>query len=309
MERLRQSGCRFCKPVLRIIDELEPYWPISQRQIHYNLLNDPPLTHASKTDSHYRNEHNFSKKLSRLIDDAFFEGYIPEGSIDDLTRPIVEWKVCRDAGVFVKDQIENMLKGYYRDLLQSQPNHIEILVEKNTMRGIVGKVAAEYTLTCTYGRGYCSRPPREKMAKRFRDSGKEKLVLLILSDFDPSGEDIAKSFARSMRDDFGIENIIPVKVALTTKQVMELDLVPQMQAKESDTRTPGFVERHGSDVFELEAIPPAILENLLRTKIDSVIDIDAFNAELEAEKADAAEIQTKRNVLKRAIAGLDLRPE
>ena len=66
------------------------------------------------------------------------------------------------------------------------------------------------------------------MAQRYWASGKEKLVLLVLSDFDPSGEDIAHSFARSMRDDFGISKIVPMKVALNRNQIDRLGLPPQM---------------------------------------------------------------------------------
>ena len=51
-----------------------------------------------------------------------------------------------------------------------------------------------------------------------------------LSDFDPEGEDIAHSLARSLRDDFGIDAIEPIKVALTAAQVQELRLPPVMQA-------------------------------------------------------------------------------
>jgi ParB-like nuclease domain len=37
----------FLDAVLRILEEQREYWPLSDRQIHYRLLNDPPLTHDS----------------------------------------------------------------------------------------------------------------------------------------------------------------------------------------------------------------------------------------------------------------------
>jgi hypothetical protein len=132
------------------------------------------------------------------------------------------------------------------------------------------------------------------MAVRFRRSGKEKLVLLVLSDFDPEGEDIGRSFAQSMRDDFGITSIVPTKVALTGDQVHQLQLPPNLTAKVSSSRSKGFIKRHGENVFELEAIPPATLQNLLRNAIDSVIDVDAYNAEIEHEKQDEAFLATTR---------------
>jgi hypothetical protein len=68
------------------------------------------------------------------------------------------------------------------------------------------------------------------------DSGpaaKERLVLLVLSDFDPNGEEIAHSFVRSLRDDFGLNenDIEPIRVALTTAQIREFELVPVMSLK------------------------------------------------------------------------------
>jgi hypothetical protein len=45
--------------------------------------------------------------------------------------------------LFVRDELDSFLKGYYRDLMQSQPNHIEIIGEKNTIRGIIRPVAME----------------------------------------------------------------------------------------------------------------------------------------------------------------------
>jgi protein involved in sex pheromone biosynthesis len=119
------------------------------------------------------------------------------------------------------------------------------------------------------------------MAKRFRKRGKESLVLLILSDFDPEGEEIAHSFARSMRDDFGVDQIQPVKVALKKSQVIEMILPNDFQAKEKSSRYKRFVARYGTSVHELEAVPPRTLQGLLRDAIDSVLDIEAFNHEID----------------------------
>jgi len=54
-----------------------------------------------------------------------------------------------------------------RDLLQSHPNHIEIVGEKNTIQPIIHPVAAEYTIPYTIGRGYASLPPRHELVGRY----------------------------------------------------------------------------------------------------------------------------------------------
>jgi hypothetical protein len=55
-------------------------------------------------------------------------------------------------------------------------------------------------------------------------SGKDKLLLLVVSDFDPEGDDIPESFAKLMRDDFGIDNVEAIKVALTYQQSPKLGI-------------------------------------------------------------------------------------
>jgi len=124
------------------------------------------------------------------------------------------------------------------------------------------------------------------------------LVLLILSDFDPDGRVIASSFARSMRDDFGIENVEPFQVALTEDQIEKYDLVPQMGAKDKSSNYQKFVDEYGMDAFELEAIDSDELQQELRDAINDVIDHEAFNAEVDAEKADAVELESLKKTLK-----------
>src|SRR5262249_35424110 len=204
------------------------------------------------------------------------------------------WDVYRSVAPYLRRQLDGLFKGYYRDLQQSQPNHIEIIGEKNTIEGVLRPVAMEYTIPYTIGRGYTSLPLRYEMVQRFKRSGKDNLVLLVLSDFGPEGEDVGHSFARSLRDDFGVKNIAPIKVALTANQVRDLGLPPKMKAKEKSSRYEKFVERHGDDVFELEAIRPQPLQGYLPHAIDSVMEIEAFKKEIDAEKEDAADLARHR---------------
>jgi hypothetical protein len=286
--RISAAKRPFLDAILRILEEYRESWPLSVRQVHYYLLNDPPLTHAAKPDSAYRNEQQYYKKADELITRARLSREIPFDAIHDPTRPMATWDVHPQPGPFIRRELDGFLKRYYRDLMQSQPNHIEVVGEKNTIAGALRPVAMEYTIPYCIGRGYSSLPPRWAMTQRFLRSGKEDLILLVLADFDPEGEDIGRSFAQSMRDDFGIANIHPVKVTLTQDQVEELGLPPAMKAKPKSSRRKKFVERHGENVFELEAIPPDTLQQYLRDAIDQVLDVDAFNAEVDSEKKDAA---------------------
>src|SRR5262249_28025168 len=216
------------------------------------------------------------------------------------TRPVITWDVHASPAPFIRRELEGLLNGYARDLMRSQPNHLEIVGEKLTVEGIIRPVAMDFCIPYTIGRGYASLDPRRKMYKRFKASGKEKLIILTLADFDAEGDNIPHSFARSMRDDFGIAAIVPIKVALTHAQVQGAGLQPN-RLKESSSRAKWFREQYGLDTYELEAVPPATLQSYLREAINSVLDVNAFNAEVEAEKRDAAHLAAVR---RRALAFL-----
>jgi hypothetical protein len=294
----------FLEAILQVLRERNDFWPLTDRQIHYALLNDPPLIHAKKPGSVYKNDQKSYRATIDLVTRARLEGLIEFDAIHDPTRPVTVWRVHREASTFIRGELDGFLKNYYRDLQQSQPNHLEIVVEKNTVSNIVEPVAMEYCIPTTSGRGYSSLPPRYEMAERFRRSGKERLVLLVASDFDPEGQDIAHSLARSMRDDFGVIKIEPIKVALTASQVTEMNLPPMMKAKETSSRYGKFTERYGDNVFELEAIPPERLQTILRASIDAVLDVKAFNAEIDAEKREAARLDGIRRSMTKVLSEL-----
>jgi len=294
----------FLAAVLGVLEQMKDFLPLSVRQIHYRLLNDPPLKHASKSDSIYRNDLSSYKALDELLTRARLDGSIEMDVIADETRPVVLWRVWDGTQGFIRRELNECFRGYHRNLLQSQPNQIELVVEKNTVLGLVKPVAMRYCLPITSGRGYCSLPPRFQMAQRFKESGKQKLVVLVLSDLDPDGQEIAHSFARTMRDDFAVEDIVAIQVALTQEQVQRYQLPRNMTAKETSSNYQRFVNVHGEDTFELEAMQPQDLQDELRRKIDSVIDTKMFNAELDKEKSDSVELDAIRQRIVLAAGNL-----
>lgn len=296
----------FLGAIQRVLELQRDYWPLSDRRVHYGLLNDPPFRHASKPKSIYANDDGSYKDLTDLLTRARVAGLIPWDAIADDTRPVVTWNVWRSAGDFIRKELADLFKGYFRDLQRSQPNHIEIIGEKSTLNGTIRPVAAEYTIPMTLGRGYCSLPPRRAIEQRFRKSGKEKLILLMLADHDPDGQEIAHSFARSLRDDFAIKDIVPIRVALNAEHVTRFNLPKKMTAKKSSAHHAKFVKAHGRNVWELEAMSPDQLQLVLREAIDSVLDRKAFNQELDAEKRDAARLSVIRERVFDALRGIEL---
>jgi hypothetical protein len=130
--------------VKEVIGRLEDYWPISDRTIHYELLNDPPLRHSEKPGSRYANNRKCYKDLTDLLTRARLIGEIPFDAIADPTRMTTTWRVLPNVEDYIRGEMADFLKGYRRDLQQSQPNHIEIVGEKNTVEGSIRPVAMKY---------------------------------------------------------------------------------------------------------------------------------------------------------------------
>lgn len=303
-KRISHQKQEMLEAVLDIIDDRQEYWPLSDRQIHYVLLNDPPPRNTLRLDSFYANDRASYGDLCDLLTRARLVGLIPWQAIADETRPTTRWRCFANAQDFVREELGGLFKNFARDLQRSQPHHIEIVAEKLTIRNIVERVAMRFNLPVTIGRGYCSIMPRYELACRFRRTGKDKLVVLLLSDFDPDGEAIAESFARSMRDDFHIRQLVPIKVALTAAQVEELGLKPSMEAKRSSRQYGKFTRQHGNHVFELEAVPPDQLERLLTDAIHAVLDREAWDFEVGAERNDAAFLEEARQRACIALRGV-----
>jgi hypothetical protein len=294
-ERKRISGAKrpMLEAAIKVIESQRDYWPLSDRSIHYDLLNDPPLRHASKPDSRYRNNPECYQDLCDLLTRARLAGEIPFAAIADPTRPVEIWDAFGDVGSFVQRDLDWFLGGYRRNLQQSQPIHIKIVGEKNTIAGSIRGVAQEYCIPYILGRGYSSLDPRQQLYQRFKRTGRDTLVLLILSDFDPEGEDIAHSFARSMRDDFGVRNIHAKKVCFTYEHTLKRNIPQTFDIKESSSRYRKHAAKYGNRAHELEALAPQERARLLEEAILEVMDIEAFNAEAE----DAAKLQGLREAV------------
>jgi hypothetical protein len=306
-ERISRAKRPMLDAALRIINTNRQYWPLADRLIHYNMLNDPPLRHSAKPDSRYRNDKPSYHDLCTLLVRARLTGVIPFAAIGDKTRTVVTWSnLYSEVGEFVTDQLDDFLKGYWRNLQQSQPNHVEIVGEKNTLLSAIEKVASEFCIPYTIARGYCSLDPLHRLSQRYKFSGKDNLIILVTSDHDPEGVDIPHAIARTMRDDFGIPDtqVKVKKVFLTPEQVRERNISTTFDAKTAGKRYKKFKAEYGPNVYEVEALPIAEQAKLLREGIESVLDIDAYNAEVEAQKEDAARLEAFREKAADALADI-----
>ncbi len=306
-KRISAAKSAMVAAVLKVLQEHRKYLPLNDRKVHYELAqHHRPLRHTSKPKSHYGADQRSYKDLTDLLTRMRAEGIIPHDAISDETRPETLWNVFPNAEDFIRDEVHDFGRGYWRDLMQSQEVHIEIAVEKNTAVKIVEEVAMRYTIPVTSLRGMTSMPTKNRIAKRFKATGKPRLVLLLATDFDPTGEAIAENLAKGLRDEFGVHDLAAYKIAVTPGQAVELGTAQSVEGiglKAGDTKARRFRKRHGDDVvaYELEALSVADLQRLTTESIDAVLDTELLNAEREKEKKDAAEIATTRKRMLMAL--------
>jgi hypothetical protein len=141
------------------------------------------------------------------------------------------------------------------------------------------------------------------MLSHFAASGKEKLILLVVSDHDPEGVAIPRSLASSMAHEFpdllnDPDRIVAKKIALRPEQAETHQIHTSLEAKKKSPNYKAFVEEFGTEAYEVEALPPDVLQKILVNEIEAVLDIDAFNHEVEEERKDARQLElVKRRLI------------
>lgn len=287
----------FLRAAKKVIESMRDFWPLTVRQIHYQLLNDPPLISTPKTSKkdpehyRYRNNDTSYNALIELLKQARYAGEIGMNVIDDPTRPQYAHNGFHNLADFLSREMDEFLCGYHRDRQLDQPRHIEVLGEKNTLMGILRPICKEYYVPLSLGRGYGSIPLWRDMAERFQRSGKQKMTLISVSDFDPEGLDLPRDGVRTLRDMWGVD-IDHQRVAVNREQIVDLGLAADFNpVKKTSSRFKQFVdETGGQETWEVESLPPRFLQGELRKAIESNMDMVAYQSTLDTELSEADEL-------------------
>ena len=298
--RITEQSRDFADAIIGILTGvLKDVRPVNERAIHYRLL--PPLnvrTSRGKRGFVYANDRKSVQALSRMLTRLRLCGEVPWEWIVDETRPVGVWSTYRDSAEFLGEKLDELYKGFARDLMQSQSAHYEIIIEKMTVKSFIDRVAMRYTIPTACLRGNSGIDARYQIAQRYRESGKSALVMFVLTDCDPAGDMICESTTHSMRDEFGISNVSSIRVAMTHQQADEQGVSESadvMVTKESSV-TPRFIKTHGrNDCYELEAVSPEILSRWLDEAIRSNIDIESYNSEVAEQAKDVATVRATRS--------------
>jgi hypothetical protein len=228
-------------------------------------------------------------------------------SFEPSPRPVPSYRKHKSSGQAVVTL--SGLAGRRRDVLLgkfgSKASRVEygrVIAEWEARGRRLEQPGAGPTLS---GRGFASIDAWHDIAERFEDSGRERLIVIVLSDYDPEGQMIPHVGGRTLRDDFGTDKLTIVQAGVTPEQIEEHNLPLQNFAKETSSNFDWFVAQTGStSVYELEALPPEALLSDLDRVIRSVIDVDLYNREVEREREESAYITATQQRAAKALKGL-----
>ena len=167
------------------------------------------------------------------------------------------------------------MNSYRIDLWQAQPYYLEIWIEKDAILDVAKQAADPLDIACFACRGYGSATSYWEAAQRIKqysDIGR-KAVILHMGDLDPSGDDMTRDIETRLNM-YGA-NVEIKRIALNMPQVKQYRLPPQF-AKDTDTRAGKFKAKYGNFSWELDALPPRILDELIKSRIMDYLDMGAF---------------------------------
>lgn len=259
----RRDSLALIEKVNAIIDEYQAMgYSLTLRQVYYQLVARDVI----------ENKERSYKNLGNLISDARLAGLIDWMAIEDRTRNIRANSHWDSPG----DIIQSAAYSFAYDKWEDQDYHVEVWVEKDALVGVVGQIASRLDVSYFSCRGYVSQSEMWVAAQRLvrkSGNGQKTPVILHLGDHDPSGKDMSRDIEDRL-DVFGVNPIFR-RIALNMDQI-EQYLPPPNPTKVTDTRAGAYISEFGYECWELDALRPDVMEQLIRNHVTEFCDLDRF---------------------------------
>jgi hypothetical protein len=254
----------------RIITEYQAQgFELTLRQLYYQFVSRGLIPNSQKE---YKN-------LGSVINDARLAGLIDWDHITDRTRNLRSLSTWNDPS----DIINSAALGYRIDMWENQRNRIEVWVEKDALVGVLEGVCNELRVPFFSCRGYTSQSEMWVASQRLLkwEERNQEAVILHLGDHDPSGIDMSRDIQDRL-ELFTGGRIEFERLALNMPQVKQYDPPPN-PAKLTDSRCEGYMAIHGDESWELDALEPAVIVQLIRDAVEERRDDEQW-AELKSKE-------------------------
>ncbi len=248
---------------------------ITLRQLYYQLVARDIIP----------NQQRAYKRLGTLIADARYAGLIDWAAIEDRVR------IPRLPTDFsgIPEIIRVAIAAYRLDRWEGQPCYVELFCEKDALSSVLAPIATEWHIPFSVNRGYASATAMYDTAKRIMneiDYGDKRPIILYLGDHDPSGLDMIRDVGDRVKEfDYAGDSLLVEHLAITMNQIEEYTPPPN-PTKITDSRAEKYIEAHGDSSWELDALPPDMLQKLVRDHILKWLDRDKYDEVLRMEEED-----------------------
>lgn len=275
--------------VIAIVDEYKQQgYRMTLRQLYYQLVSRNVIENV---------QGNY-QKISDLLKDARMTGLVDWNFIEDRVRtPRIHGEFDGPA-----DLLDAAIASYRRPRWLDQEHYVEVWVEKDALSGVLYPITDAYHVRLLVNRGYSSVSAMHDASLRFIEAVQhgKKCVLLYLGDHDPSGEDMVRDIRERLREFWAAVKV--VKVALTMEQIEEHQPPPN-PAKTTDPRATGYIDLHGDQSWELDALRPDVLEDILRDALDEYVDREKYDAVVATEDGEKVKLEKVKHTFMSAEAG------
>ena len=259
-----QSSLSKISNINRVVESYKSEgYTLTLRQLYYRLVGLGMID----------NEPKAYKTLSTLVSRAREAGLISWMAIEDRHRTVNLWETNEDE----TEVLNGIEYGYIVDRWSKQENYVEVWVEKDALFNILQRPCIRWMVPYMACKGYLSATHAWRAGRRFeaaRERGKNP-ILLHLGDHDPSGIDMTRDNDDRLWMFSGFDQVEVRRLALNFDQVEEYDPPPN-PAKITDSRAYDYISRFGRSSWELDALEPSIIEQLIEDELESLINIDSW---------------------------------
>lgn len=246
-------------------------YTLTLRQLYYQFVSRDLL----------KNQQTEYKRLGKIVNDARLAGKLDWAAIEDRTRNVQKPNVWDSP----ESIIRAVARQYQEDPWVAQPFRPEVWIEKDALVGVIEGVCKRLRVPYFACRGYASQSEIYDAGKRFRETyrGRQTPLVLHLGDHDPSGLDMTRDLGERLSM-FAGRRVEVRRLALNMDQIEQYDPPPN-PAKDTDARFEGYRDEFGDSSWELDALDPDVISDLIQDELDTVIDTDLWAAS-EAKEAE-----------------------
>jgi hypothetical protein len=272
-KKLGDASMTIIAKALEIIYEYDAQGlDLTLRQLYYQFV-------ARGLLENRQSEYN---RLVNIISDGRLCGLLPWDKLVDRTRNLMGHETYASPREFLKQVVPD----YRRDLWQEQAWRPEVWVEKEALTGVVSGICSQLRVDFFACRGYNSQSEQWRAGQRlarYIQKGQRPIVF-HLGDHDPSGIDMTRD-NRDRLEMFAGTPIMVQRLGLNMDQIDELR-PPHNPTKLSDSRAAGYVDKFGYESWELDALDPTYIRNLIDGAVQRIRDPEVWGRSLAREVAD-----------------------